>query len=615
VTRAAELQIQTAEEPAVHRLPGRRMARRSVASAGAFATALTAVLAGSVGMAAAAPAPHVAKGSAGTGTAGATTASAPAKAAKSGQSATAGSTGSAPAATSSPAATPAARTAPSPAASATSTPAAGGKSGKAGTTAAPAAATRASATKGSACDSSGSGEAELANASPAPTYNQGVLDSSASALDAASSHALSFTYFDEAGFVATIWNPATSAPVLIPGAPTTTNKALGTVSEGIGSVTGPFPSAPGASQYSVGAPLVGHFSVTPATSAGTKSGVPVSGTVPALATAIHQASPAPGYYAISITLADDDDRTPAPCSMQWVEHVAAPAPPPRPTPPTPTPPPPVVPPNVTPPPTVQITKLNNAAGTGFGASETAAAGSTSVPYRVTVTNPNASPGTLTVLTDTIDGVTINICPSLIGTVLAPFGQADDSVTCNFTGPVPSTPTVDTAGTTLSVNGVLVSATAQSTVFPPVLGVQIPAPPTPPAAGAPAAAPATLAFTGAPVGKMLAVALGMIAVGLALLGALQLAREERRPWSGLGLALVARTQGPTPSAHPGWSSGHDDGSSAHQTAGNPPPGGRGWLVGYLQGGWTRLRGPDRGPGHGHRPPPPSRRTGFGGRPGS
>ncbi|MGH9079877.1 MAG: hypothetical protein ACRDYE_07370, partial [Acidimicrobiales bacterium] len=180
------------------------------------------------------------------------------------------------------------------------------------------------------------------------------------------------------------------------------------------------------------------------------------------------------------------------------------------------------------PPAVTITKANNAAGTGYGTSETAAAGSTSVPYQVVVTNPNSSPGTITSLTDLLNGTTTNVCPDLIGTVLQPGA----SVTCNFTGPVPTTPTTDTAGVTLSVNGTLVSGTAQSTVFPPVLGTVItPTPPT----------PATLAFTGAPIGKMLAMALGAIAAGLLLLAGLQLADERRR--SSLRFVTAGRTTRP------------------------------------------------------------------------
>lgn len=180
-------------------------------------------------------------------------------------------------------------------------------------------------------------------------------------------------------------------------------------------------------------------------------------------------------------------------------------------------------------PTVLITKGNNAAGTGYGTSETATDTLTSVPYQVVVTNNNASPGTITALTDTVNGTTMAICPDLIGDVLQPGLSA----TCDFTGPVPNTPTTDTAAVTLSVNGILVTATAPSTVFPPVLAATLTQnPPTTPAALPPAVAPtavapAQLAFTGAPVKALLDWALALLLGGLALLGGLMATDTRRR----------------------------------------------------------------------------------------
>ena len=375
--------------------------------------------------------------------------------------------------------TQAASTRAAPASSSTS--AKSPKGGQAGTAAAPTA-----ASGGTLCDSSGSGEAIFANVTPTPAFDEGQPTGGGIV---ASGTTLSATYFDEAGFHTT------------------------------GTISGPFTTKPGSSSYPL-TPTISTLPVTPATSPGAKSGVQISATVPRFTAPVA----ANTWYALTISVADNDDKVPAPCTVQWLVSAT---PPPAPA-PTPTPAPTSAPSALTPPPpTVQITKLNNAAGTGYGVSETAAPGSKSVPYRVTVTNPNASPGTLTVLTDTIGGVTTNLCPSLSGTVLAASGRPNDSVTCNFTGPVPSTPTVDTAGTTLSVNGVLASATARSTVFPPVLGTQVVPPPS---------APAALAFTGAPVGKMLAAGLGMIALGLALLAGLRLIEGERRPWPELSLAL-------------------------------------------------------------------------------
>ncbi|MHB1854805.1 MAG: hypothetical protein ACYCS2_07095, partial [Acidimicrobiales bacterium] len=195
-------------------------------------------------------------------------------------------------------------------------------------------------------------------------------------------------------------------------------------------------------------------------------------------------------------------------------------------------------------PTVTISKANNAAGAGYGTSETAAAGITKVPYQVVVTNPNAQAGTITALTDTANGSTMNICPNLIGKLLQPFGQANDSATCDFTGPVPTSPSTDTASTTLSVNGVLASATATSTVFPPVLPsttVQTPPVATPtavtPAASTPAAVGAAqLAMTGAPVRNLLTWALALLLGGAGLLGGLFVTDPRRR------LALAGATGG-------------------------------------------------------------------------
>jgi uncharacterized repeat protein (TIGR01451 family) len=198
------------------------------------------------------------------------------------------------------------------------------------------------------------------------------------------------------------------------------------------------------------------------------------------------------------------------------------------------------------PPGVVITKASNAAGTGFGQNETVKAGSTSVPYQVTVSNPNSSPGTITSLTDTIGGTTTNICPDLIGTVLDPKGGAHDTVVCNFTTSVPTSITTDTAAVNLSVNGVVVPGSAQTTVFPPVLGTVIT-----PATPAPA-----LAFTGAPIGKMLASALGMIAMGLLLLFGLQVIDSRRRPSLRFAVAERGRRAGPVPTrAQSGWKGGN------------------------------------------------------------
>jgi hypothetical protein len=144
-----------------------------------------------------------------------------------------------------------------------------------------------------------------------------------------------------------------------------------------------------------------------------------------------------------------------------------------------------------------------------------------VPYQVTISNPNTSPGRITALTDSVGGSVTAICPNLINTVLAPAGQPGDSAVCNFNGSVPSTTSTDTASVTLSVNGLLATNSANSTVFPPVLGTQI----TPPIAPSPA--PTALAFTGAPIGHLTAVAGMLLAVGGALFLFIDLTESTRR----------------------------------------------------------------------------------------
>jgi hypothetical protein len=198
-------------------------------------------------------------------------------------------------------------------------------------------------------------------------------------------------------------------------------------------------------------------------------------------------------------------------------------------------------------PTVLLTKANNAAGTGYGASEITAPGASSVPYRVVVTNNNASAGTITTLTDQVNGVSSAICPNLAGQVLQP-GQ---SATCDFTGPVPTTATSDTAGVTLSVNGLLVSATAISTVFPAVLGTATTPPPTTaPLSTAPTTAPlvigpgaSALATTGAPTARLLAIALGLLLLGLVMTAGV--AVTPRRRLEPALLPDVSRARGRRP----------------------------------------------------------------------
>ncbi len=183
------------------------------------------------------------------------------------------------------------------------------------------------------CDSSGSGEAELGGAlaspgSVAPNYNTSSGTSSGpggALLDPTTAYTFSTTYFDESGFTTgvqgvTNGTSTTTGPVA---ATNYTTKSLGSIAGGIGTITGPWPSAPGSSAYSDSTNLYGVFPVSPATASGSKSGVAITGTVGAL-TAMSP-SPQPGYYALTIGTGDQDDKTPAPCSVQWVMHVGSPS--------------------------------------------------------------------------------------------------------------------------------------------------------------------------------------------------------------------------------------------------------------------------------------------------
>ena len=199
-------------------------------------------------------------------------------------------------------------------------------------------------------------------------------------------------------------------------------------------------------------------------------------------------------------------------------------------------------------PTVSITKTNNAAGTGYGSSETVAAGATNVPYRAVVTNTSSAAGQITVLTDTVNGQTMGICPDLIGATLAPGVSA----TCDFSGPIPTVATTDTAAVTLSVSSKPATASASSTVFPPVAVPPTkvtsttpttvkptPAPtavapttvaPTmvaPTAVGAATASNGGLASTGAPVKALVLWMAFLLATGIAILAGLEITDPRRR----------------------------------------------------------------------------------------
>ena len=139
-----------------------------------------------------------------------------------------------------------------------------------------------------------------------------------------------------------------------------------------------------------------------------------------------------------------------------------------------------------------LAATSDASGTGYGVSEAAAPGATSVPYRLVVLNPNASPATVIGLSDSRATTTTAVCSSLVGRTVAP-GQ---SVTCDFTGPVPTTATTDTGRVVLAVDGLVATASAGATVAP-APAVPSPARPVPAGTTPNPVATAPLAPTAAP----------------------------------------------------------------------------------------------------------------------
>lgn len=202
------------------------------------------------------------------------------------------------------------------------------------------------AAPGSLCDSSGSGEATLGNslASPGailPNYNVSSTQVGAASgpngpqLSPSTAYSLGTTYFDEAGFTTgfagvvqgtqTTTGPVTEAnhdsKSLVGDAASKTPTAI---AAGIGTITGPWSTSPGATPYSDSTNIYAVFPVTPPFSSGSNAGINITGSLPALTSFSPAAQP--GWYAVTIQTADGDDnpKTPAPCGVQWVEQVAAP---------------------------------------------------------------------------------------------------------------------------------------------------------------------------------------------------------------------------------------------------------------------------------------------------
>ncbi|MHB1576446.1 MAG: hypothetical protein ACYCX9_08045, partial [Candidatus Dormibacteria bacterium] len=141
--------------------------------------------------------------------------------------------------------------------------------------------------------------------------------------------------------------------------------------------------------------------------------------------------------------------------------------------PLPTPPPPPPPPGA---PGVSVSKTNDANGHGYLQNETATGPGETVPFHAVITNTSSVSETITSITDVYPGVTaFPVCGSgssdnLIGTILKPFGQAGDSVTCSFSitgyAPAAGTSLTDTVTVDVSADGQKASDSSHSKVTTP-----------------------------------------------------------------------------------------------------------------------------------------------------
>ncbi|HZA60666.1 MAG TPA: hypothetical protein VE754_03165, partial [Actinomycetota bacterium] len=168
-----------------------------------------------------------------------------------------------------------------------------------------------------------------------------------------------------------------------------------------------------------------------------------------------------------------------------------------------------------------LDKTNDADEDGlFGEPEEALEEGQAVEFQLIITNTSAIPVTITAITDTFGGQTINITECLdatdtnvIGTVLAASGDPGDSVTCTFTlanyAPPANTALDNTARVTLASEFDEVTPSDDSRVTTPqIFGGITPRPPA-----APKTTPRILAFTGASLLLLLGAALTLISGGL------------------------------------------------------------------------------------------------------
>ncbi len=146
--------------------------------------------------------------------------------------------------------------------------------------------------------------------------------------------------------------------------------------------------------------------------------------------------------------------------------------------PAPTPPPPPGTPGVS------VDKTNNASGQGYGKNETATGVGETVPFQAVITNTSDVSETIKSITDNYPGIAngtpASECSGLIGTTLAPAGQAGDTVTCSFSitgyAPAAGTSLTDTVTVGVTAGTKTASGSSSSTVTTPRV--------TPPTPGSP-----------------------------------------------------------------------------------------------------------------------------------
>jgi hypothetical protein len=162
-------------------------------------------------------------------------------------------------------------------------------------------------------------------------------------------------------------------------------------------------------------------------------------------------------------------------------------------------------------PTLTVVKSNDADGDGtYKQTEEAPSPGASVPFKVVITNTSQVTETITAITDSYAGTTVNECQSLVGSQLA----SGSSVDCTFTipnyAPAAGASLTDTVTVTVTSDGTSVQADGTSTVTTASAGGGV--------LGASTGTPGTGA------GLEIGLTVALVLLGLSLLG---LGRWERR----------------------------------------------------------------------------------------